>query len=377
MKKFILYPFLGLIIGLCSCRVDKAEKVILPVAESYSPGYVKTGDTVRVIGIGLDGASVKVGGQPVTLISQNSKEVAFIVTSELKQNVQGETNNTNNIGISFSDGSNHTFTMPLVVNYVIANGDLSGNGWLNGSTQSIGDTLSGPAQLIVADFDNGGIRNADATDKFDRTQFEGLVKVGGTGLITSYSDERGATPAGGNVLSVNLESKFVSPNTSGFAGEYITRSELTNDGATWPLNFAEYLNSPIKDNVSMDDTYINLCLFRNGQDQSILDVILYNDNLLLADRYRNRYLRTSAGLAVGTNEWAWVNLKFSDFASNFGGAVDINEVIFESINKIKLDFNHGAVSAIDAGNPPEDKKVEIYLDQIVITQGAPYFGNIR
>ena len=63
MKYLINLSIAMMAIGAIACKKTTNEKVDFPIAESYSPGYVKTGDTVSVIGQFLCNSTILIGSE--------------------------------------------------------------------------------------------------------------------------------------------------------------------------------------------------------------------------------------------------------------------------------------------------------------------------
>ena len=78
MKNLKMLSLLTLVIGAISCRPEVNEQVNLPIAESYSPGYVKTYDTVSVIGQSLSNSTISVGSEEVSLIKNTDNELQLL-----------------------------------------------------------------------------------------------------------------------------------------------------------------------------------------------------------------------------------------------------------------------------------------------------------
>lgn len=377
MKNISLLFILFSLALLSSCRIPEAPKKVLSKAESFSPGYVKTGDTVTVLGINMTGSRVKVGGVSVDVVTSDDSFVQFVVSDDVQADTDADA--TNNIEVSFSDDSKHEFSFPLIVNYVIKPQDV--NSWLSGTTQSAGEVLQGPNQLLIGDFDDAGIRNAERTDRFDGIRYDATVKEGGEAFVGMASGVL-SSPAKGDYLAVIVPPESISLGASGFAAEVDTDSDNTNDKGLWVSNFSAYPNSPLEvpeTQEDLDNIYLNFCVHLNGNPKGLLDPFIFNDNLALNKRFRNNSLRPASGdepLAIGLNEWVWVSLPFSGFGANFGDPNQaLNAETYKTINKIKLaytqfDLRNNAEVAISQG-------VEIYVDHLVITQGAPFFGHIR
>lgn len=372
MKKILIAISLIGLIGVSSCKIETADLVNFPKLDSYSPGYAKTGSTVSIIGSNLEGASVYVNGQKVDLTASSEKELTFQVKNGMS---------SGDLVVKFAnkDFEDQKFGLGIVINHVIQLEDKTG--WLSSTTQNVGDTLVGPKQLLISDFDGNGVRTADATNNFDRTQFVDQVQTGGSMLINS-TNQVSSSPAGGNFFNVELGAEFVQKGTCGHVGEIITRSELQNDGqSSWPVNFVDYPNSPLtvpSSEAEVRDYFVNFAMFKDGNEKGVLHINLFNDDLALPDQYRY-IIEDNSGL----DEWDWVSIPYNQFKSNFATGAAISSTTFPSINKLKFAFSHDDWNDFDNSlgkcpdTAPISGKVVYYIDNVVITQGQPFYGNKR
>lgn len=364
MKKLWWAFWLVGALGLGSCRIEKADAVNFPNVESYSPGYAKTGTEVSVIGSNLSGASIYLGGQPVDLLSTSDRKLSFLVTDAMS---------TGNIEVRFSNElfESQAFAMDLVVNHVITGSDKGG--WLSASLQNVGDTLVGPNQLLITDFDGTGIRKANETTQFDRTRFSSQVPTGGLNGIGQISGVM-ASPAGGNYFYSELAGEFVQNGTFGYSGDLISRSKKQNDlRFDWPSNFVDYPESPLVMPTSRADLskiYLNMAVFKNQNQKGLFYLDLTNEGLSNSQKFNNRSVS-----GVGVSEWTWVSVPFSQFKDGFGFGSTLDLDDFGNINIVSLAFVHQDKS--------ENQIVEAqgnanyYIDNIIITQGQPFYGNVR
>lgn len=371
MKKWCYLGVVATAGFFSSCRPSISEPKNFPTADSYSPGIAKTGDTVTVFGSYLKDSKILIGSQEPTLITNTDGALSFVVTDAMtsipKQSVFS-------LSVNFADGTSTKFTMPLVLNHVISAQDKLG--WLSSSTQPALDTLKkGPAQILMTDFDGHGFRTANATDRFDQTQWSGLVKVGGSILISPSFLGAKASPAGGNYLAMQINPNFIEDGASGFMGEFISRTELQNDRATsWPSNFSKLPNSPIKTPTSraeMAQIYFNFYVYKNNKSKGLSDIYLLNDDLALKEQFRFR-----PDTAVGLSDWQLVSIPFRDIKSGFGFGTGMTFTDYKDINKIKFTFTHYDKKDEDGKNPVviTTDEAQIYIDHVIITQGGPYLA---
>ena len=332
MKK-LFYLLLVSNILFFSCRPSDEPAITVSEVESYSPGYVKVGDTVQVLGIQLENANVYVGGVLVDVVEEDFNQLKFVVDSDVTSNSK-DVENTNYIRIDFEDGGSHQFSFPLVVNYVIQTADKA-SGWLKDCPQDVGDTLVGPAQLLLTDFDDSGVRNAFAVDQsaFDRIQFQGLSKDGGILAVDNFS-QVSQSPGEGDFLGVNVDPSYIAANSAGFAAEFVTRSERRNDEGLWPNSFYEYPNSTLSSDG--DEIYLNFCVFKNSQEKGVMQLWMYNNSLIGGSRYRANYFINNS--TTGLNEWTWLSLPLSDFKTGFGFGTSLDLESFAEQNILKLDW---------------------------------------
>lgn len=384
MKKLVYILSALICLSAVSCR-NSIEKKINPAkgfpnVASYSPGFAKTGDTISIIGSVLTGSTVEVGGKQIDLTVNTDDKLAFVVTDDV---APISNDGRYSLKVLHSDGDFHEFSMPIVLNHEITLADKAG--WLSTSSQAVGEVLeTGPAQLLISDFDGGGIREADATDKFDRTQFDNQAQPTGVSYIGSTDLTQGS-PLGNNYYILKLDDPG-QLGGNGHAGEVWSRSEIMNDRKTeWPVSFFDYVNGPLKEvttNNEMNDVYLNFLLYKGGAEKTVLYAYLYNDFLPGGEQYRSNFDFELDGASVkvpkgtGLNEWVWVSLPFRDsFKDNFGFGSKLKGENANTINKIKIAFAHG--DKLDDQPGTATGGIEAYIDHIIITQGAPYYGHKR
>lgn len=361
-----------------SCRVDENPAKRKPSADSFSPGLVKTGDTVTIIGTALDSDKIKVfvDGKEVKLINQQYYSASFLVKAEMSAKKP-------NLDLAVQVGETETtiFSQQLIVNYLVQNEDLVNGGWLYGLRNKFKnlDTLGGgPKQLLITDFDGHGIRTANATSRFDATQFYGLVKTGGKVLITNSYLGAIASEVGKNYFVLHLNPEFIEKEKSGYSGELKTNTIYLNDIASpWPSNFIDFPNRPLRDLVAGDkfenQYYLNFYLYKNGQTKGSVRPYLTNDNLLTSQEYAKNF-----PASYGNNEWKLVSIPFNEFQKGYGfnNGFKVTSNNIDSLNIIKFNFSHQSLANDNDKTPYKGPEVEgdvlIYLDHIILTQGGPF-----
>jgi hypothetical protein len=384
----ILYAFgLTLSTVLVSCRPEVNDPRNPPSVNSFTPGAAKTGDTVRISGSYLKGSKVTLNGEVVTLLEDSDGLLSFKVTDAL---TTGK-GSVFTLSVEFKDGLKTTFSQKLPLNYIITSEDKGEEGWLKKWPQIAGETLKGPAQLLITDFDGHGVRTANLVtnaNDFDKTQFSALVKTGGDQQITRNYRGIPLSPASGNCLNTTLDVKFIENGKNGYCGEFISRSELQNDRSTpWPKSFVDLPNSGLKYPINVANTYVNFYINKNKLPKGLLDIYLFNDDLLDDEQYRFR-LPVSRGL----DGWELISVRLNQFGANFGDLKPeyiLKAEAFKSINKIKFNFTHDEKKDEDPCNCVKTfpgyiidgrwklnatGEVFIAIDHITITQGGPYIG---
>jgi len=369
--KIYLFLVLGLSLLFTGCRIDTEERPDFPSVESFSPGYAVPGDTVFVIGKSLTGSSISLDNGPVNIIANTDSLLSFVVTESMSNSL---------LTVTYPDGDAFTFSFNIILNYMIQASDIEEGGWLNdmeldGTPLQAGELLRGPRQLLISDFDGGGIRFAEATSVIDQTQFAGLAAQGGDLIIGTNTFGATPSPVGGNNFGIDTPPTSIASGTFGFAGELLNRSELQNDRETsWPMNFIEYPASPIEDvssNSDLENVFVNFLLFKNGNPKGVVDLNLTNDNFALGDRFRNRI----ADAQVGLDDWEWVSLPIGEISDGFGFGSRLNPDAYRTINILLFGFIHSD----KANDEPIDAEgnATFLIDHIILTQGAPYYGHIR
>lgn len=352
-----------------SCKHEISDPKNFPTADSYSPGTAKTGDTVTVYGSYLKDSKIVIGDKEPILITNTDGSLSFVVTNAMTLN-----QTVFPLSIKFADGSSTQFSMPLILNHIIGGDDK--DTWLSSRNEQNNDTLGkGPAQILITDFDGHGYRTANATDRFNQTQWSGLVKTGGSISITQNFLGVAASPARGNYLALQLNPEFIEKGSNGYLGEFISSTDLQNDRKSfWPKNFSELPNSPIKSPISraeMGDLYLNFFLNKNGKEKGISDIYLTNDLLALKNQFKYR-----PEVSVGKDKWELVSIRLRDFKNNYGYGSGMTFTDYKDFNKIKFTFVHDDKKDEASTSPlvTATEEAQIYIDQVIITQGGPYLA---
>jgi hypothetical protein len=370
MKKLF---YIGALIATSfwSCRPEVNPEVKKPTADSFSPGIAKTGDTVSVIGSSLKDSKILINGREVQIITNTDGLLSFPVTNALTNPnalPKGEGESIYTLEVLFKDGSSTKFSQSILLNHVVGPEDFT---WLSNfkGSKAVGDTLvKGPKQLLITDFDGHGIRTANATDRFDQTQWTALVKTGGSQSITGEFLGVKNPPSKGNFFATQLNPEFLTKNTFGFAAEFVSATDVLNNRKdSWSNNFSEIPESPISyPNASnLKDLYFNFYVYKNSSTKGTLRAYLYNNNLSGDKEYAN-----SLNASSGNFEWVLVSVPFTSFKANYGSGSPITADIYKEINKIKFVYTHSDWA--NNGNKVPTGDVQFYLDHIIITQGSPY-----
>lgn len=384
MKKLF---YVGALIAasLWSCRPEVNPVVKKPTADSFSPGIARTGDTVSVIGSSLKDSKILINGREVQIITNTDNILSFPVTNALTNPnalPKGEGESIYTLEVVFKDGSSTKFLQSILLNHIVRPQDLT---WLASFTgdKTIDDTLgTGPAQLLITDFDGHGVRTAKATERFDQTQWAALVKTGGTQLITNNFLGVTSTKANGNFLATQLNPEFVENRTSGFVGEFVSATDVLNNREdAWATNFSEIPGSPIAvpklngsatDKTALNQTYLNFFLYKNNKVKGLVRPYLYNN-----------LMEGSVAFAFnipdeqGNGEWSLVSIPFRSMKTGYGSTDAMKFSLYSELNKMKFVFTHFDKKDEDKKTPDSGLKtavddVQFYLDHIIITQGSPY-----
>lgn len=371
MRQLTILSTMLILLSLLSCRPEENPAKQKPRADSFSPGISKTGDTIEVIGSGLSGAKILLEGKEVELLKSENNFLSFIVKesmSALKSDLC--------LTVQFQDNSTTSFSQRLIVNHKISGEDLLPGNWLGGKIKTDlnlveGDTLMGPKQLIITDFDGHGIRMADATIKFDETQFTALVKTGGKILITNSFLNGEPSPVGENYFVTQLSPEYIEEGKYGFAAELVSNTDFMNDlERTWPISFVDTPNGPLDaatSNPALSTYYFNFFIFKNGNEKGFVRPYLFSDDLTGNAMFANNFSTT-----LGNNEWEIVSIPVREFKTTHGTSVRMNFNNFKSLNKIKFNVAHLDLDQNQMKPSEAEGEVLIYIDHITITQGAPF-----
>lgn len=371
-----------IVVFTTGCRRDVEDKPVFPQADFFSPtAVVSTSDVITLVGVSLENSIITVGGQPVNIISNDGDKVTFTLASSLV------TGNAYTVKVVLSDGSEKSF---------VGGVRFDDNG---------GVPTTYPSELLIADFDGGGIRSAVATVDFTNGQWSGNAGANSAIGITNENDGVESSNAGGNFAFASVGPGGVLPNTSGFVATLTTRNEIQNDGeTTWPVNFFEYPGSPLEYDSVNDNAgkyFLNLYVNMNGNINSQLRIFLGNASLLKENQYAytiNSKSTTNAN-AFGAGKklskdsgWEFVSIGFNEFISGFGftagGNLTIDEIL--KVNRISIDIADDFNDVYDnccrrASFPGETpaiadwtccdqaitEPVSVSIDHVSITKGLP------
>lgn len=364
------FAAIAVLLVIVGCRREVEEKPTFPDVNFFTPGQAQIGDTIKIVGLGLEGASVTFGGQAMTLHNVSSQSMYFVVPA-------GSTTET--VSVTYSNGDGHTFQAPLVI-----------------------DISTGPNELLLGDFDKGGIRPAGVTSDFLNGQWEINSAGAATTGIGQGVNGVPSSPAGGNYAYAFMGGESIDPVSYGFVASLGHRSEVLNDNATgWPETYLEYPGGTLDSTADIDEFYLNFYVNFNNRPESRIRVFLVNPNYPKGCRYAKTI---PADIPATGDGWVWKSYQMSSFLKEFGfgGGTCPNpnsltmEELFK-VNKIEIDITDrfdnvykipsSSTSTVCPTSIPSEERdiccqntappscqvdqVEVYIDHVIISQGGP------
>jgi len=356
---------------LVSCtKREPSERPVFPTAEYFTPSFASEGDTVRVLGLALDGSTVSLNGTTVSSWVENDNQVVKFV---IPAGYQG-----GKVSIKLKDNLTLNFVDSLRIVDKI-------------------DPLRGVPMLLLSDFDGGGIRPAYRGADFNTGQWALESPVGATFGVNSGQLSIPQSPAGGDYMFNDVPSGAIGGvATAGWGGALTSRNELLNDGeSSFPISLGEYTNSPIDFKNEPANYYLNFHYY--GADLGLIDTVskqpiyptairvyLINPfkdiSLWYAFSFTNGDNLGSAELAgspfLADNKWHSVSIPLSYFRDGFS----FKEYLFDhpedllKINSLQFTMTD---SRVDSSNPKIQAQgkgpIRTAIDHVSITEGVPLY----
>ena len=275
--------------------------------EYYSPTSVAVGSQLQVHGKALSKATVSIGNITAEIDSVSKDGYVLYVKAP----------NEISVGSQYS----------VVVNYDETESvEFSTKLKISANTSLV-------KELLISDFDGGGIRSATATSDFMNGFIEHNSGANSEMGITSNLNSVESSPAGGNFAFATVYGGGILPNTFGFVGTLSTQTDFQNDGSTqWPENFFNYPGSVItSENQDLKEYYINFLVNFNNTKESQLRIFIGNSDLVL-DKQFARTIRPSGIYPV--MGWQKVSIALSAFRDGYGFGTAMKFQDFLQSNKI-------------------------------------------
>lgn len=384
MNKKIIFSTLTLaaaILMMLSCRREIEERPLFPSAEYFAPTIVEQGGELTIRGFVLTDAKVTIGGLPAEVKQTIVNDTVDDQRTVLVVTVPGSLGNGEHIvRVEYKDKGEFTFQAPLI----------------------IANTRSTVNELLIGDFDGGGIRPAVASSDFTNGQWAGSAGANSTIGITNQDGDVSSSPAGGNFAFTRVVGNGILPGTFGYVAAIDSRNEIQNNFITsWPKNFAEYPNSTItiEEGDLVSNFRVNFYIKMNGNIHTQVRVYLGNSDLGNADKYAHTIhskattnQNPSGKFTKLTDDFGWVHLSipFNVFACNFGFNAGCTPKLedLKKINQISFsisdDFNNVYDTECCTGSSNTSccgaaikEPVSAYIDHVVISKGGPAvnYGN--
>lgn len=370
-----------LVVVLISCRREPEEKPVFPAVEYFSPSVVTSENAeVKLLGTGLDKAVITVGGQVVNIVKSEVDAngrgyVTFVLPAGLSEGKHP-------VKVVFEDETEASIAAPLIFNKSALN--------------------VAKAEMLIGDFDFGGVRAAGPTKDFSDGNWLGDPGANTVMGIVNSVNGINSSPAGGNFVFATVPSGGILPNTYGYVGALISRNEIQNDLTTgWPESFINYPNSVLNFEKGVDkvsDFYLNFYVNFNSLGTGQVRIYLGSSDIAENSKFSFTISpdpKLSADLKakrkVSEQGWQFVSIKFSDMLGNYGfGGCSASAVPCAINDEFITKINQMSFSLSDSYNNVYDPKcctgkniaccataikdpVQIYIDHVTITQGAPAY----
>lgn len=360
MNKKIIFSTLVIAFGvimMLSCRRKVEERPFFPAAEYFTPTVVAPGTQLKIHGAVLDNATVKIDGSSVAIDSVSKSGAIIYVTVPNNLTI----GSAYTIEVQYDDKNSFTFTPKL----------------------KVAAASSAIKELLIGDFDGGGIRAAISTSDFSNGQWSGNAGANsvigiGTGLNSVPS-----SPAGGNYAYGTVYGGGILPSTYGFVATISSRSGLQNNLISeWPENFFSYPGSVLDESeVDMSKYYINFLVNFNNTSKSQLRIFIGNAKLPKDKRFAFTIKPSSKYPVEG---WQKVSLAVNVFRTGFGfdnKAMTFDQ--FKTMNQFDFDIadsynnvynscceQRGELFINECCETAIKEPVQIYIDQVVLSYGG-------
>lgn len=368
MNKRIIFNTLAIavsIIMMLSCRRKVEDRPFFPAAEYFNPTQVAPGAQLQIHGAVLDGSKVKIDGKVVEVdsIAASGNIIYVKVPNDLS------IGSSYTVEVVYNERESFAFTPKL----------------------QVAAETSDIKELLIGDFDGGGIRSAIATTDFTNGQWSGNAGANSSIGIGTNINGVSESPAGGNYAFGTVYGGGILPNTNGFVATISSRSGLRNDLVSdWPENFFEYPGSILDiDEDTIKNYYINFLVNYNNNPDSRLRVFVGNAKLNKEQRYAEtiRPITTTSVNRrifvepVGDKGWYRVSISLDNFQTGYGftaGGMSFED--FKGLNQIDFDITDRFDNSYDTDccvgsittccATAIKAPVQVYIDQVVISHGG-------
>ena len=324
--------------------------------EYYTPTSVAVGSQLQLHGKALSKATVSIGNitTEIDSVSKDGYVLYVKVPDELSVGSQYS------VVVNYDENEAFEFSPKLKI---------------SASTSLV-------KELLITDFDGGGIRSATTTSDFMNGFFEHNSGANSKMGITTNLNSVESSPAGENFAFATVYGGGVLPNTFGFVGTLSTQTDFQNDGSTrWPENFFNYPGSVItSENQDLKEYYINFLVNFNSTNKSQLRVFIGNASLTLDKIFAKTF---KPSLKYPVTGWQKVSIPLNEFRVEYGFGTAMKFQDFLQSNKIMFQisdsFNNnysaccrfiGEDTIDDCCDIAIEHPVQIYIDQVVISQGG-------
>ncbi len=327
--------------------------------EYYSPTVVAPGSQLQLHGKALSKATVTIGNiiAEIDSVSKDGYVLYIKVPNELSIGSQYS------VVVNYDETESVEFTTKLKI---------------SASTSLV-------KELLISDFDGGGIRSAMVTTDFTNGFFEANAGVNSSVGINTDINAIASSPAGGNYVYATVEGGGILPNTFGYVADISSKTGFQNDLVSpWPENFLNYPGSVItSENQDLKEYYINFLVNFNNTKESQLRIFIGNSDVKLAKQFARTIKPRGIYTVTG---WQKVSIALSVFKDEFGFGTAMKFQDFLQSNKIMFQFmdsyeNYYTDCCKPSGDINNDyiydccdtaikDPVQIYIDQVVISQGG-------
>lgn len=327
-------------------------------AEYYSPTQAAPSSQIQIHGKALSKAAINIGGfeSEIDSVSKDGFILYAKVPSELA------IGSDYSVTVKYDEVETFEFSSKLKVS----------------------STSSTIEELLISDFDGGGIRKTDKSLGFTNGFFESNPGKNSVMGIDENVNSVTSSPAGGNYAFTTVYGGGILPNTFGFVGTISSKTDFQNDGITpWPKNFFSYPGSVLNiANQDLTKYYINFLVNFNNTEKSQVRIFIGSDELPIADRFAKTII---PGFDYSVEGWQRVSIPLNTFRDGYGFGSNITIEDFIQLNQIEFDISDSYVNRYnscctitngdtkfidDCCDTAIKDPVEVYIDQVVISYGG-------